>query len=492
MKYKLIGIFGIIVILLATAAAAAWEPEPDQAPRVHQHLTARRDTGCGCDGTELCSHLPLVIIDTGGQEIPGEVLEARDRFGQGTHSVAADGEKTILASFTVIDNQDRNNHPSDEPAFTTVCRIRIRGNSSRHFPKKPYAVTFVDEEGLNRDLPVMGMDAHHDWVFHGPSLDKTLVRNYMSYNLAGEIMHWAPNCRYCEVILNGDYVGIYLIVEPVSAGENCRLNMKVKAKGARGIGYIIRSDRPDEEDLETTSDIYSFLERASRIFENYSVQYPGRNSLTPEVARDIEQDLSAFEKELFSFDYDDPVYGYRAWIDTENFIDYFLINEFSANIDSGRYSTYLYREVGEPLRLCVWDFNNAYDNYRETQMTVDGFNLSGRAWFTMLLRDKKFAERIPERYAQLRETWFNEEYLFNYIDETLEYLGPAVARNNARWPVGTPGENNLSDPERNPATFEEAVTDLKTWISVRGRWLDQNIHAVLQYAHPSRNKKYNH
>jgi len=492
MKYKLIGIFGIFVILLAAAAAPMLEADVKESPRIHQHLTARRDTGCDCGGTELCSHLPLVIIDTEGQEVPGVVLEEKDRFGQEIHSLAENGEATIPATFTVIDNQDRNNHPSDEPQFITDCRIRIRGNSSRHFPKKPYAVTFVDDEGQNRDIPVMGMAAHHEWALHGPSLDKTLVRNYMSYNLAGEIMHYAPNCRYCEVILNGEYVGIYLVVETITAGDNCRLKLKVSAKGTQGIGYIIRSDRPTEADLATTRDIYSFLERTSMVFEDFSVRYPGRETLTPELAKNIERDYSAFEKALFSYDYDDPDHGFRAWIDMENFIDYYLINEFSGNIDAGRYSTYLYREAEEPLRLCVWDFNNAYDNFRETALPYRGLYVYDRSWYFMLFKDEKFAQRVPERYAKLREAWFSDEYLLNYIDETLEYLGPAVARNNARWPVDAPGPNNLMDPERNPATFEEAVTDLKTWIVARGGWLDRNIHTLQQYAHPSRNKPYNH
>lgn len=492
MKYKLMGLTAAALLLL-TAAVFTYYRLPEEHARVHQHLTARRDTGCDCGGTELCSHLPLVIIDTKGQEIPGEILVGQpDRFDQATYTMAADGEATILASFTVIDNQGWNNHPSDEPAFTTGCRIRVRGNSSRYFPKKPYAVTFVDEEGLNRDLPVMGMSAHHGWVLHGPSLDKTLVRNYMSYNLAGEIMRYAPNCRYCEVILNGEYVGIYLVVESVTAGDNCRLKLKVSAKGTQGIGYVIRSDRPTEADLATTRDIYSFLERTSMVFEDFSVRYPGRETLTPELAKDIERDYSAFEKALFSYDYDDPDYGYRAWIDVDNFADYYLINEFSANVDAGRYSTYLYKEAEEPLRLCVWDFNNAYDNYRDERMSEENLIVLDRSWFFMLFKDEYFVQRVLERYRELREDWFSDEYLLNYIDEALEYLGPAVARNNARWPVGSPGRNNLTDPERNPATFEEAVTDLKTWIAARGAWLDQNIHTLQQYAHPSRNKPYNH
>lgn len=492
MKYKLLGLTAAILLVLTAAGLTYYRPE-EEHQRIHQHLTARHDTGCDCDGSELCTHLPLVLIDTEGQTIPGEVLkDVKDRFGQEVHSMAEDGNSTINVEVRVIDNQDRNNHPSDKPAFVTRSEMRIRGNSSRNFPKLPYLLKFLDDNGIDRSIPVMGMDAHHEWVLHAPSLDKTLVRNYVTYNCAGEFMHWVPNCRYCEVILNGEYVGIYLMVESITAGENCRLNLKVTTKGAQGVGYVIRSDRPTEADLGTTRDIYSFLERSSSVYEDYSIRYPGSEKLTPELAKDIELDYSSFEKALFSYDYDDPSYGYRAWIDVDNFADYYIINEFSGNIDSGRYSTYIYKEMEEPFRLCVWDFNNAYDNYRETEIPDAGLPVRGRAWFFMLFKDDYFVQRVLERYAELRKTWLSTDYLLNYIDETIEYLGPAVARNNAHWPVGMPGEHNLTDPERNPATFEEAVTDLKTWLTARGEWLDENIHTLQQYCHPSRNKPYNH
>ena len=74
MKYKLFGGAMALVMLFCALAATAFEAE--EGPyRVHQHLTARQpDAGCDCDGTELCTHLPLVIIDTGGEAIPGEPL----------------------------------------------------------------------------------------------------------------------------------------------------------------------------------------------------------------------------------------------------------------------------------------------------------------------------------------------------------------------------------------------------------------------------------
>jgi hypothetical protein len=57
-----------------------------------------------------------------------------------------------------------------------------------------------------------------------------LIRNYLFYNLAGEMMDYAPNVRYCEVVLNGEYRGLYLMIESITNGEDGRLYLKKVSK----------------------------------------------------------------------------------------------------------------------------------------------------------------------------------------------------------------------------------------------------------------------
>ena len=496
MKYRIIGVIMAVIMLAAVVVLTPMEHEERRNySRVHQHLTARRDTGCGCDGAQLCSHLPLVVIETGGQTIPGAPTEQRDRFEQRTYTTAADGSTTITVKASVIDSQSANNHPSDAPAFSTDCQFRIRGNSSRRFPKLSYALNFVDDRGENKNYAVMGMDSHHEWVLHGPILDKSLIRNYLWYNIAGEMMDYAPNVRFCELVLDGEYQGLYLMTESITSGKNCRLNLSKNVKKSEGTGYLLRIDRPTEKELGTARDIYTYNERVFNIGQDVAIRYPGLSKLTPELSQHIEQDYSAFEKTLFSYDYDTDDYGYWNLIDTESFVDYFILNEFTSNYDAGNYSTYIYKEVGGKFKLCVWDFNNACDNYQENAGSPEGFFLVRRVWFFMLFRDEAFVEQVLSRYEQLRETYLNEQYLMDYIDSTLEYLGPAIERNNARWAGEISGEVSweaLLPKVRDLHSHEEAVQQLKDWIIRRGAWLDENIHALRQYAHPSRDKVYNH
>lgn len=494
MKYRLLGVAALVAMMAVTGVLASMDPETADT-RIHQHLTARQpEAGCDCDGSQLCTHLPLVIIDTGGQEIPGKVTGKTDAFGETINTLAPDGRDVIDVSFQVIDNPDRNNHPSDQPALSTTAEIRVRGHSSRLFEKSPYQLDFVDENGLPAPAEVMGMAAHSEWVLHGPYLDKSLVRNYMWYNISGEVMEWAPNVRYCEVILNGDYRGLYLMVETITNGDNCRLNLSETEQNVKTSGYLLRGDRTTREDLGGQRDIYSYLERMLTLRTDILIKYPRRASLTEQIQTQIELNYAAFEKALYSYDYDydTGAYSYENYIDVDNFVDYFLINEFSLNVDAGRYSTYIYKDMSGKYKLAVWDFNNACDNFPTDLLTPDQLNMSSHTWYFMLCKSEDFVQRILERYDQLRQTVLNETYLMDYIDETLDYLGPAVTRNNERWKEAMTQWEPLSPASRNLYSHEEAVEQLKEWLYVRGIWLDENLHTIQQYCHPSHNKTYNH
>lgn len=492
MKYRVIGTLAAVLMLLTVLLTSAWSDE-GPANRVHQHLTARQpDAGCDCDGSELCTHLPLVLIDTGGQEIPGKVTGQTDDFGETINTLAADGRDVIDVSFVIVDNQTRNNHPSDEATLTTTAQIRVRGHSSRLFEKSPYQLDFVDENGEAAPAAVMGMPAHSEWVLYGPYLDKSLVRNYMWYNFAGEVMEWAPNVRYCELILNGEYRGLYLMVETITDGVDCRLNLSTTEQNVKTTGYLLRGDRTTQEDLGGQRDIYTYLERMLTLRTDILIKYPGRSSLTQELRQEIELDYAAFEKALYSYDYDTDDYGYWNYIDVDNFVDYFLINEFSLNVDAGRYSTYIYKDLSGKFKLAVWDFNNACDNFPTDPLTPDQINMVSHTWFFMLCKSEDFVERLLDRYDELRASVLNETYLLNYIDETLAYLGPAVERNNQRWNDAMTQWEPLTPEERNLHSHEEAVDQLKEWLYERGIWLDENIHTIRQNCHPSRTKVYDH
>ena len=305
-------------------------------------------------------------------------------------------------------------------------------------------------------------------------------------------MEYAPNVRFCALVIDGSYQGLYLMTESSTKGyDGSRLTMEIKKKDNTFSGYILR-----------INDIYPFEQTTSviRDYGNYAylaripvdVIYPGTINQTAEMRRAIELEFSAFEKALYSYDYDSEDYGYTQWINIPSFVDYYILNEFSCNYDAGALSTYIYKDVSGQYKICVWDFNNACDNYIEKQIGLYVFVMQNRLIFDMLCRDENFTEAIITRYEALRRGVLSEEYLMNYIDQTVAYLGPAIDRNFEKWGYSFRPEYNLLTGEaRNISSYEEAIAQLKGFLTERGNWMDQNIDAVREFSAESAVKKYN-
>lgn len=485
MKYKLMGIITCVLMFAIVASALVFTADEDEE-RYHQHLQAEEKAQCDHTDGRFCTHLPLVQIETGGKAIPGEVI--RDVNGATIgYTTAQDGNDYITANLSVTDNSGTNNHMEDTPAMDSLAQIHIRGNTSRGFEKPGYSIRLVMETGENNPQAVMGMDAHHEWVLHGPYLDKTLIRNYMWYNIAGEMMDYAPNVRFCEVMIDGEYQGVYVMMESVSAGQDgARLNLSVDKKDNSFSGYLLRLDRGSKTEIKNLNTFSMYSKRGGAIL---NVEYPGTANITEEIRRSIELDFSAFEKAIYSYDYDSSEYGYPEYIDIDNFVNYFVVNEVAGNGDAGLYSTYIYKDIDGMYRLCVWDFNSACDNYQEQAWSSGIFQMDNRLWFNMLLKSDYFTEMCIDRYKELRETVLSDEYLDTYINETLAYLDDAIDRNFERW--GTSFDEELLYPaDRNLHSFDEAVVQLREYIAERTEWLDENIETLRQYSAESKNKKY--
>ena len=488
MKYKLLGLISCLFLFVFSLFLNA--NMQDKNGRYHQHKdkTLMQPLEEFSSSENLKTHLPILKIETNGEKIPG-VPTANEEREKTKFTTSKDGDKEIVAKLSIVDNKNKYNQLEDSPKIESLIKIHVRGHSSRWFDKKGYAIRLIDEKGENNPQELIDMPRHHEWVLHAPFLDKTLIRNYMWYNISGELMEYSPQVRFCEVVINGEYQGVYVLTERITAGKGCRLNLSKNKWGIQFSGYLLRLDRGARNE---TKNIYPFTSYTGLMKTKINIEYPGLPNLSEKTKNEIKNDFSAFEKSIYSYDYKDKKFGWASYVDEKSFIDYFLINELSCNYDAGGYSTYIYKEPGQKYKLCVWDFNNSCDLYfKESFLKEQGFKLQDVLWFDALMRDKTFTTHLIKRYKHLRKTYFSDEYLENYVDETIGYLGSAITRDQEKWGYSYGEKHDLLSPkERNPRNFEEAKSQIKAFLKERTKWMDENIETLYQYSADSATKQH--
>lgn len=480
------------------------------AARYHQHLEqpSEEELGvcevCGGEGP-LCTHLPIIQIETGGQTIPGRPYLGGDGRVAG-YFTGDHGEEEIQVRFSSVDGEAWH-HPDDEPSAVGLAFFRFRGNSSRWFSKGSYRLR------LAKDMGLLGMEKGNEWALYGPFLDKTLMRNYMWMNLSGEVMGtWTPNVRFCEVLLDGAYQGVYVLMEMIDVSEE-RLNLTKYQKGAPVFSYLVRI----EPNTNPQKEIQVFSEYTYRMEPGRHMEliYPGISNQTEEVKRYVQTDFSEVEKLLYSLKMKDGSKQWKDELNMDSFVNYYILMEFLSVNDTFTASTYFYRDARGKISIGpVWDYNNVLDNFFNP-MPEREFILSQRGWFAMLMQDEEFVEAVIRRYRQLREGTLSEEHLLSYVRKVEEWLGSAIDRNYQVWgysfdpsqvtrgerkeagsgQASTGGSTNTPNDETdmpesarglNPSNYEEAVEWMTDYMVNRGRWMDWNIESLRQYCHPSR------
>ncbi|MBQ6886502.1 MAG: CotH kinase family protein [Lachnospiraceae bacterium] len=441
------------------------------------------ETTIAKDGTidpeSFVSHLPLVVIDTNGEEIP-YIYEFNDDMSDKFYKDENITNPWLGMTISVIENDNYVNTVMDSPSLKTNGLIKIRGASSSTFEKKQYGIKLLDENEQESELSVLGMEADEDWVLSNSILDSSCIRNYMAYNIGGQIFPYTPEAKFCEVIMkDGDtynYCGLYLLTETVKKAEG-RVNIADFDANENQLSYIICRDRRNQ----TKTTMSTWASDSQLCYGWFTFQYPKEELLTDDVVHRVEEQLSTIEKVLYSEDYEEFL-TYPKYIDVDSFVDYFVVNEFFMNYDSGNNSTYYYQDHAHKLSMGpLWDYDNCWDNYSMEAGDAEYIVFILRPWFEKLVQDPAFVEQVCERYAELRETILSTEYIESFIDDTVSYLGNAIKRDRSRWRAVYEEEHMLHVVEegqgyvidRNRETHEEEIIRLKDMMTRHGEWLDE-------------------
>lgn len=427
------------------------------------------------------SNLPLLVVQPAGSSIP-----------QGTR---------VPVFVTAIEPFRGRAAILGTPSHTGMGSMEVRGQSSTGFPKKQYNLELNDAAGLDVEVPLLGLPAESDWVLNGPYTDKSLLNNFLTFELHEQMGHYAVRRRFVEVFIDQsrerlryptDYKGIYVLLEKIKIDNNrvdvARLGSANNSEPEITGGYIFKKDKDSPGDR-------NFSTRGGSGFSAQSLKYhdPKPDEITTAQQAWLRNHLIALEETLYATDWLTRTgeRHYSHYIDVPSFVDNHWIVEFAKQIDGYRLSNHFHKERGGKVNMDpIWDWNLSFGNADY----LDGWIASGwyypligqdgHIWLRRLISgttngysqngDPDFNQAIADRWSVLRTNILSSANVLARVDEIAAYLDEAKDREFARWSrlnsYVWPNPGIYIQP-----TYERIIANKKQWIDSRYNWIDQQF-----------------
>ena len=407
------------------------------------------------------SNLPIVVIETdGGASIPDE--------------------PKILATMKIIWHQDGSRNyltDIDNPEFLNYdgrIGIERRGYSSQMVSdKKPYGLTTLQDDNVsNNNVSLFGMPAENDWILNPLAYDQTGMRDVLAYELSNQIGQYASRSQYCEVVLNGNYRGLYVFMEKIKVDKN-RVNIEKMDETCNQSpevtgGYIVQANRSDNDPLAWSMQTYLFSWWGP-VYTEFIHHYPKHENITNTQNDYIHGVFLDLESVAHSYNTDITT-GIPSVIDIPSFVDFMIMSEFTSNVDVYHLSTFFHKDRCGKLRAGpIWDYNLAfgYDAFGNRSgynvWQFDNQDNTGPRFWKDLFDTDEFRCYYAKRWFELTEEGMPLDYdrICNRIDEIDAVIAEAIGRDNQRW-------NQMSQ-------HAQYVNNMKNWLQQRINWLNSHI-----------------
>lgn len=400
---------------------------------------------CKCDELTqslLDTGLPLLRIDTEGKVEPTceYVSHPEGCNGAGIkNAVKVPGELTLMKGDNIL--HSTGPFKKDESGMT----LKIRGNTSAYGAKKPFKIKLQKK----KDLLCRGDESKYkdkDWLLLYYDDLRMLAGTEVNRKLG---IQWTPSFEFVNLVVNGDYRGIYLLCEAVERNERCRLNVSES-------GYVIEYDAYWwNEDVHFTGGWNYSME--------YTFKYPEDDEVTGAQIKYIQDYIQKVETSVKAGDYD-------KYIDVLSFARWLLGHDVLGILDcagSNYFLTKYDNTANSKLMMAnMWDFDSIYrmkDSWSNTHNW-------GANYFTTLLRSPNTT--FKDTYIALWESQSVglcktlSAFMKSFVNsETGRALDASIPLDNKRWRASHP-------------TVEQSVATSREWFDTRGQWLDAAITAL--------------
>ena len=401
---------------------------------------------------------------------------------------------------------DTVSHQGQNIDYQGSCLLKYRGHSSyTDADKKSYSLRTMncslDNGGRKKGVSLLGLEKDSKYVLKANYLDRSMLRETLTFELARKYLDYVPSMRYCEMILNGKYYGLYVLME-----QPTRKRLGIRKKTG-SLLYFVRPKESDEtiEIITASKDTLEF---------SYEMKYPKYMELDEQSKKKINEKLKSM---VNAFD------GYSSFknkcIDEMSFIDYQLSTEFSHNIDGYWFSAYVY-DQGEStsrFKMTLWDVDHSfgidsdfsfgnYDNFvycdllpynpgfskpwwQQIQLRKSSSyrqqlsNRSPKKWWEKMMQDSVYREKLSNRWKQCRNEYYSVDSIVQIVDSLADLMtvGGAMNRNTRAWETwGNSDPLYLNNVKYHSDSFQDEVQYIKEWIDKRLIWMDKQLFKVKQ------------
>lgn len=358
----------------------------------------------------------------------------------------------INCTLTVVDG-------STSAVYENV-QIRGRGNSTWwNSEKKPYRIKFANKQRF------LGEDFANarSWTLLANHGDKTMIRNALTYDLGRFMgMAFCPAAKFCDLYLNGIYRGTYQISDQVQVHKK-RVDIDENE------GWLLEvANENSHEDPYITTTRYGIM---------YNIKNPEGEFLTVGKRVAIGQWLQRFEEAVASDHFTDPERGYRAYIDEQDFINWYVGAEITGNIDA-LYSIYMYKDAGQDKMHFgpLWDLDLGYDNssekslLRQMEAYLGLWNRPFEKILQRLWQDPWFAQACNDRLNQLVDNGL-QQYLLDHIDSLRTAIWQTQTENFSKWRIEQPVYDWAKKAYY--SNYDRYITDLKDFVKIHIPYLQE-------------------
>ena len=372
-----------------------------------------------------------------------------------------DKKNYVPGTITITDSEKMY---SDVEEFSGRMGIRGRGNSTWSFPKKPWKVK------LDSKAELLGMPADKEWALLANYADRTLVRNIVAMKLS-EIcgFSWTPRMRSVEVYLNDEYQGVYTLCEHKKVSSD-RVDIELVGENdnsgdaVTGGYYLEIEEQQDETTCWWTS-------------MGVPMMFSDPEEPTSQQLAYVKGLFESFEQALWAKDWSEST-GYPKYIDVDSFVDYYIVQELTKNIDGNlRKSSFITKERGKKMEMYhLWDFDLTLGNcgyfWGNVGNGPENFWIKIDKWYPHLFEDPAFVAKVQDRWAELLPEF---RKIPDFIDEQVLSLGKAQKRNFQKWSI-----HESVDWVYFPSlgSYEKEVDYLKEFYTERLEWLDRELNKL--------------